>query len=45
MFEAHDALTCIGEKNYVDDKNRFKYSNHHFLKKHEEIIKFILRYP
>ena len=33
MYEAHDALRCIGEKNFIDDKNRFKLSNQHFLKK------------
>ncbi len=38
MHEAHDALTCIGEKNFVDDKNRFKLSNQHFLKTHEELV-------
>ena len=32
MYEAHDALVCIGEKKFVDDKERFKYSNHHYLK-------------
>jgi len=32
MYEAHDALICIGEKNFVDDINRFKYSNQHFFK-------------
>ena len=32
MYEAHDALVCIGEKNFVDDRNRFKYSNQHFFK-------------
>ncbi len=32
MYEAHDALVCIGEKNFVDDKNRFKYSKEHYLK-------------
>ena len=32
MYEAHDALVCIGEKNFVDDKNRFKYSEEHYLK-------------
>ena len=31
MYEAHDALRCIGEKSFVDDKNRFKLSNQHFL--------------
>ena len=24
MYEAHDALLCIGEKTYVDEKNRKK---------------------
>ena len=37
MSEAHDALICIGEKQFVDDKNRFRYNNSHFLKKNEEI--------
>ncbi len=37
MFEAHDALRCIGEKQFVDDKNRFKLSKEHFLKKNEEL--------
>ena len=37
MYEAHDALICIGEKNFVDDKNRFRYSNQHYLKSHEEL--------
>ena len=35
MYEAHDALMCIGEKNFLDDKNRFKYSNQHYIKKME----------
>ena len=38
MHEAHDALVCIGQKNFVDDNNRFKYSSEHFLKKNEELI-------
>ena len=33
MSEAHDALICIGEKNFIDDKNRFKYSDQHYFKK------------
>ncbi len=32
MYEAHDALRCIGEKNFIDDKTRFKLSNQHYLK-------------
>ena len=37
MHEAHDALTCIGDKKLIEDKNRFKYSNQHYFKKHEEL--------
>ena len=37
MYEAHDALLCIGEKNFIEDKNRLKYSDQHFIKSHEEL--------
>ena len=37
MFEAHDALLCIGQKTYVSDEKRKKYSNQHFIKNTEEI--------
>ena len=37
MYEAHDALVCIGEKNFIEDKNRFKYNNQHYLKSENEI--------
>jgi len=45
MYEAHDALTCIGEKKFVDDKSRFKYSNQHFLKKDKDLIKLYSDIP
>ena len=45
MYEAHDALTCIGEKLFVDDKSRFKYSNQHFLKRKDELIKIYSDIP
>ncbi len=32
MAEAHDALICVGEKTFVDDKNRKKYMNNHYLR-------------
>ena len=32
MHEAHDAYLCIGEKTYVNVKDRRKYSNQHYLK-------------
>ena len=37
MAEAHDALICIGEKQFVDDKNRFRYNDQHYLKKNDEL--------
>jgi len=37
--EAHDALICIGQKQFVDDKNRFRYSDQHYLKKTDDIKK------
>ncbi len=39
MSEAHDALICIGEKRFVEDKNRFKYSDQHYIKTTQEINK------
>ena len=37
MHEAHDAYLCIGEKTYVNVKERRKYSNEHYLKSSEEM--------
>ena len=37
MHEAHDALTCIGSKSYVYEKNRIKYSDQHYFKSNEEM--------
>ncbi len=45
MYEAHDALICIGEKNFVEDKNRFRYNNQHFLKSKEELEKIYSDIP
>ena len=45
MYEAHDALICIGEKNFVDDKNRFRYNNQHYFKSQEELIKLYSDIP
>ena len=35
-YNAHDAFICVGEKNYVNEKNRLKYSNQHYFKKTNE---------
>ena len=45
MYEAHDALRCIGEKSFIDDKNRFKLSNEHFLKTNDDIEKLYSDIP
>ena len=45
MYEAHDTLRCIGEKNFVDDKNRFKLSNQHFIKDNYELEKLYSDIP
>ena len=37
MHEAHDALTCIGSKTYVNEKNRIKYTNQHYFKSDDEM--------
>jgi len=37
MHDAHDALMCIGQKTYVNDLNRLKLSNHHYLKSSDEM--------
>ncbi len=45
MSEAHDALICIGEKNFIDDKNRFRYSDQHYFKKSDELLKLYSDIP
>jgi len=37
MHEAHDALTCIGTKTYVNDKSRIKFSDQHYFKSDDEM--------
>ena len=45
MYEAHDALLCIGEKTYIDEKNRKKYNNQHYLKDTDELKKLYSDIP
>ena len=45
MYEAHDALRCIGEKSFIEDKNRFKLSNQHFLKANSDILELYSDIP
>ncbi|MDC3073533.1 DNA polymerase III subunit alpha [Candidatus Pelagibacter sp.] len=37
MHEAHDALICIGNKTYVNEKNRLKLSDQHYFKNNSEM--------
>ena len=45
MHEAHDALTCIGTKTYINEKNRVKYSDQHYFKTDEEMSKLFSDLP
>ncbi len=45
MFEAHDALMCIGQKSYVNDANRIKLSNQHYFKSSDEMIELFNDLP
>ena len=37
MYEAHDAYICVGEKTYVNDRKRLKYSPEHYFKSSDEM--------
>ena len=37
MHEAHDALICIGNKTYINEKNRKRLSNQHYFKSNSEM--------
>ncbi len=45
MFEAHDALMCIGKKTYVNDINRLKLSDQHFFKSSDEMVELFKDLP
>ena len=36
-YAAHDAYICVGEKSYVNDKNRLKYSDQHYFMQSEQL--------
>ena len=38
MHEAHDILMCIGQKVYVNDADRNRLSNEHYLKSSSEMV-------
>ncbi len=45
MFEAHDALMCIGQKTYINDINRLRLSNQHYFKSSDEMIELFNDLP
>ena len=45
MFEAHDALMCIGQKTYLNDLNRTKLTNQHYLKSSDEMVELFKDLP
>ena len=45
MSEAHDALLCIGSKNYINDKQRLKLTDNHYLKNDDEMKKIFHDLP
>ncbi len=45
MHEAHDAYLCIGEKTYVNVKDRRKYTDTHYLKTSDEMYQLFNDLP
>ena len=45
MHEAHDALICIKNKTYVNEKNRIKLSSQHYFKDNDEMSKLFKDLP
>ena len=45
MHEAHDALICIKNKTYVNETNRIKFSDQHYLKNNEEMSNLFADLP
>ena len=45
MHEAHDALICIGNKTYVNEKSRIRLSNQHYFKDNSEMTELFTDLP
>ena len=45
MHEAHDALICIKNKTYVNEKNRLKFSDQHYFKDNSEMLNLFADLP
>ncbi len=45
MHDAHEALICIGNKTYLNDKNRISFSNQHYFKSSSEMNELFTDLP
>jgi len=45
MHEAHDALICIKNKTYIQEKNRVRFSNKHYLRDDKEMYELFTDIP
>ncbi len=45
MYEAHDALICIGNKTYVNEKNRLRLTDQHYLKTNSQMSELFADLP
>ena len=45
MYEAHDALICIKNKTYINEKNRLKLSDQHYFKNDVEMSELFSDLP
>jgi DNA polymerase-3 subunit alpha len=45
MHEAHDALICIGNKTYINEKNRKRFSDQHYFKSNSEMSELFADLP
>ncbi len=45
VHEAHDALICIKNKSYINEKNRIKFSDQHYFKNDPEMINLFSDLP
>ena len=45
IYEAHDALICIKNKTYINEKNRLKLSDQHYFKNNQEMSELFSDIP
>jgi len=45
MHEAHDALICIKNKTYINEKNRIRFTDQHYLKNNYEMFDLFADLP